>query len=291
MRKIVLAGFGNPLLNLVKVMANEFEILGVILDYQRKLSQPTFHEKLSQLSLKQLTLQQLVDIDVDVVVVINYNKLIPCEFLVSTPFVNIHMGVLPVYRGNNANASSILNGDRKVGYTLHEVSAELDGGNILHTFQYEILENETYWNAKVAIQENISNEISGLINDYLNGDLLAKPQENVDFIYASSIKPEDGIISDWKLNTDDIINLNMIFSKPLGTGLKFRFKDSLIEIIKVSKIDGFRKSKGVCGAIVLINAKNGIWVKTLDTAICIDSILVDGEVINPGLVFKIGDRL
>jgi methionyl-tRNA formyltransferase len=291
MRKIVLAGFGNPLLDLVKAMANEFEIVGVVLDYQRKLSQPTFHETLSQLPLKQLTLQQLADIDVDLVVVINYNKLIPSKFLVNTPFVNIHMGVLPVYRGNNANASSILNGDRSVGYTLHEVNAELDGGNILHTFQYEILENETYWNAKVAIQKNIANEISGLINNYLEGDLVGKPQENVGFVYASSIIPEDGILSDWKLNTDDIINLNMIFSKPLGTGLKFRYKDSLIEIVKVSKVDGFLKSKGVCGGIVLINAENGIWVKTLDTAICIDSIAVDGKVIKPGLIFKIGNRL
>lgn len=291
MKNIVLAGFGDPLLNLAEVLTNEFEIVGVILDYQRKLSQPAFYEKLGQLSLKQLSLSNLVDLDVDLVVVINYNKLIPSDFLVNTRFVNIHMGVLPVYRGNNANASSILNGDRRVGYTLHEVSAELDGGNILHTFQYKILENETYWNAKVAIQENISNEISVLINDYLEGNLLAKPQENVDFVYASSIKPEDGIITSWKLNTDDIINLNMIFSKPLGTGLKFRYEDSLIEIVKVSKIDGFRKSKGVCGAIVLINADNGIWVKTLDTAICIDLILVDGEVINPGLVFKIGNRL
>jgi len=58
------------------------------------------------------------------------------------------MGLLPVYRGNNANSWSILNGDRRVGYTFHDVSNILDGGAIYYKFTYEIKENETYFHAK-----------------------------------------------------------------------------------------------------------------------------------------------
>ena len=53
------------------------------------------------------------------------------------------MGILPVYRGNNANAASILNGDRKVGYTLHQVSEVLDGGEIYYTFGYNSKRKQT----------------------------------------------------------------------------------------------------------------------------------------------------
>ena len=52
------------------------------------------------------------------------------------------------------------------------------------------------------------------------GDLKPTSQENEPFIYASKLIPEDGILKHWNYTTEDIINRNIIFSRPLGTGLK-----------------------------------------------------------------------
>ncbi len=45
--------------------------------------------------------------------------------------LNIHPSLLPKYRGLNTHARAIEAGDAEAGCTVHEVTAELDGGPIL----------------------------------------------------------------------------------------------------------------------------------------------------------------
>jgi methionyl-tRNA formyltransferase len=291
MKKVILAGFGQPLLDLYESLKNQFLILGVILDYERKEKYPLFHEILSNESITVYSFEEAQSLNLDAVIVINYNKIIDVSRN-KIPFIlNIHMGLLPVYRGNSANSWSILNGDRKVGYSLHEVSDILDGGDVYYTFSYEIKENETYYEAKNAINRDIKHQLPIIIQSVINREIKGVSQENESFIYASKLYPTDGILSHWDYTTEEIINRNIIFSKPLGTGLKIKYKDFLIEICKMSTISKYKTSNGFPGAIVLKNPNGSVWVKTKDTAVSIDEIFHEGQLILPSTLFKIGERL
>jgi methionyl-tRNA formyltransferase len=291
MKKLLIAGFGQPLIDLYLGLKHQFDVIGVIPDYHRRQQFPSFYEFLEKENIPILSFDMVANNQPDAVIVINYNKIINCSQVPDCYLLNIHMGLLPVYRGNNANSLAILNGEKKVGYTLHQVSDILDGGDIFYKFEYEIKEEETYYHAKKAINFDLLNVLPKVLAEILEGKISPVSQEGAEFIYAGKLYPEDGALCNWEFETDEIINRFKIFARPLGTGLKMRFRDNFLEISKISRIKNFKKSKGFPGAIVLTNANGSIWVKTLDAAISIDELLIDGKPVLPITLFKIGERL
>lgn len=57
--------------------------------------------------------------------------------------LNIHPSLLPKYKGLNTHARAIKAGDDAAGCTVHEVTAELDGGPILGQARVPILPGDT----------------------------------------------------------------------------------------------------------------------------------------------------
>lgn len=292
MKKVVIAGFGDPLLNLITHFSHKFIIVGVILDYERRVRFPDFYLELERREIKILTFTNISKFKIDSIIVINYNRIIDLDIVINIPHIlNIHMGLLPLYRGNFANSLSILNGERNVGYTLHRVSEILDAGDIYYKFQYKIKDGETYFEAKKAINRDIIENLPEVIENVINGHLKGVSQEHEYFLYASKLIPEDGIIENWNVETDEILNKKIIFSRPLGTGLKMRHKNKLYEISKLNTIPNFKKSKGFPGAVLLLTKSGFAWVKTKDTAISIEELILDGQRLLPSKILKIGERL
>ena len=57
--------------------------------------------------------------------------------------LNIHPSLLPKYKGLNTHARAIEAGDEVAGCSVHEVTAELDGGPILGQARVNILPGDT----------------------------------------------------------------------------------------------------------------------------------------------------
>ncbi|NBT30824.1 MAG: phosphoribosylglycinamide formyltransferase [Rhodobacteraceae bacterium] len=57
--------------------------------------------------------------------------------------LNIHPSLLPKYKGLHTHARAIEAGDREHGCTVHEVTAELDGGPILGQARIAVLPDDT----------------------------------------------------------------------------------------------------------------------------------------------------
>jgi len=56
---------------------------------------------------------------------------------ISCPIINLHMGVMPKYRGGKANYWALYNNDYgNVGYTIHHVSEKPDAGKIIHVGKF-----------------------------------------------------------------------------------------------------------------------------------------------------------
>lgn len=70
--------------------------------------------------------------------------------------LNIHPSLLPKYKGLNTHARAIEAGDKEAGCSVHELTAELDGGPILGQSRVPILANDTPETlaARVLVEEH-----------------------------------------------------------------------------------------------------------------------------------------
>ena len=289
---VFLLGHGDPLINALKSLLQDdaINIIGVEQDYKREGSdQQTFESSLRQNNIKLGILKHTEPDNIDIVLIINYNKIIK-DISNNFLMLNLHLGLLPQYRGNNANAWAVLNGEKEVGYTIHTISDELDGGDIYYSFRYDIRGDASYFNAKKAINEDISSNLAYVLHSIMNGELKPETQKGKNFIYCTKLRPSDGILYNWNLPSEIIIRKQYVFSRPLGTGLNFTFKNNNYEIGKIATIPLFLNAEGIPGSVVNIVA-NGIWVKTGDNAIELSEISHNGEIIDASSHFKIGNRL
>ena len=71
--------------------------------------------------------------------------------------INIHPSLLPKYKGLNTHARAIEAGDSEAGCSVHEVTAELDGGRVLGQARVPILPDDTADTlaARVLVQEHV----------------------------------------------------------------------------------------------------------------------------------------
>ena len=75
MKKLMIAGFGQPLLDLYGFLEQQFDIVGVILDYERREKFASFHESLESRAIKIYSFEDLPELKPDVVVVLTTLKL------------------------------------------------------------------------------------------------------------------------------------------------------------------------------------------------------------------------
>lgn len=291
--KAFVFGNGGPALSLV-VALKEYgiSVLGLFQDKALKVGQLEFSQELEALDVKCMTIDKDAELIAlaNICVVINYNKLIPKPLLKGLPAINIHMGLLPKYRGNNANAWAVLNGENKVGYSVHEVSDLLDSGAIYYSFEYLINGDLTYAPAKKAIERDIQLKVPALIKQIVMRQLAPKPQDDSCFQYGIRLRPSDGIILDWNITSDRVMRMNYVFGRPLGTGLKFQFRERTYCIEHIGIVSNYMPSMGVPGSVVYHGGEE-IWVKTGDTAVRLTKISLDGCLVDLNKEFKTGFRL
>lgn len=87
---------------------------------------------------------QLDQIKPDVVIV-QGTTLIKNKTIQTVPLVlNLHWGLSPYYKGSYCTEWALLNNDvHNIGYTIHKISARIDGGDIVSQGRPEIEENDT----------------------------------------------------------------------------------------------------------------------------------------------------
>ncbi|MCL4121987.1 UNVERIFIED_CONTAM: hypothetical protein GTU68_007913 [Idotea baltica] len=129
----------------------------------------------------------------DVIVVIAYGIIVPKEFLEIPKYgcLNIHVSLLPKWRGAAPIQRAIQAGDDKTGVCIMQMDEGLDTGDILNTLEVAIEPTDTSANlhdkfAKLAIQP--------LLETLDNIETIeAKPQQGT-ATYAHKITKEEGLI-------------------------------------------------------------------------------------------------
>ena len=90
-------------------------------------------------------LEQIKELKPDIVVVIAYGIIVPQEFLDIPKYgcLNIHVSLLPKWRGAAPIQRAIQTGDAKTGVCIMQMDKGLDTGDILNTLEIDILDTDT----------------------------------------------------------------------------------------------------------------------------------------------------
>jgi len=151
----------------------------------------------------------------DLILVNSYSMLIRPDVLTIPRFgaVNIHGGLLPEYRGCNPIQWALLNNEAETGVSMHYMSADFDGGDIIAQRRVPIAFEDTWRD----VQERIVTAIDAMLSEELP-KLLActndrQPQDETRAKYHRRRQPEDGLI-DWHDSIVNIYNLVRALVKP-----------------------------------------------------------------------------
>lgn len=208
----------------------------------------------------------LESVDTELTILFECNIIIPRSNLKVGKWLNIHSGVLPFWRGFNANSWAILNDYPAVGISIHEVTEKLDDGPILKVFKIDNDYISSFHSMKDKLIDQLSHDLSDLLSNYLNGTLIATPQSYKlsEIRYCSRLKKEDGVISDFKLSSKQIVNLFRVFSNQYSSDFYIRAADKVFRVKDINDVGNVYI--GPPGR-VLLSENNKLMIKTLDGAI------------------------
>lgn len=91
----------------------------------------------------QETVNELLQIECDYIVVAAYGQILPKEVLSHAPCINLHASILPMYRGASPIQQTLLNGDAKTGVTAMLMNEGLDTGDIIKINEIDVADDET----------------------------------------------------------------------------------------------------------------------------------------------------
>ncbi len=99
----------------------------------------------SENNISLLELPDVINLDIDFILSIQYHQLLKKEILDHPKYgsINLHMAPLPEYRGCNQFTFAILNEEHEFGTTLHYIDPGIDSGDIISEKKFKIHEDIT----------------------------------------------------------------------------------------------------------------------------------------------------
>lgn len=185
--------------------------------------------------------------------------------------INLHVSLLPKYRGANPIQRAIINGETQTGICTMITELGLDCGDICMTYPIEITENMNC----VELFELCANNSPELLEKTLLGivdkTLIATPQCENGVCFADKLKKEECKI-DWSKSAKDIHNLiRGIYKCPSAF---FEYNGKLIKVKQSEPI--CEQVEGDFGEFVRIS-KQGIDVKTGDGILRLIKVKPEGK--------------
>lgn len=270
---------------------SKIKLLGCILDYNNteeeiKKANTFLHDN----KIKEIKLSEIPNYNPDLIFICNYTTIIKSDLLDKYLFINIHAGILPKWRGFNANCWAIINGENEVGYSIHRARCEFDAGEIFKIISVSLNEMETYSSARNRIKTLLCEQLESIFLGIIDGSIKPKEQDNKNIVYTCRLKKTDGYIYDWNKETKQILRFYRVFKD--GTGTVMFIKNIPYVINEMEIVPSFPIVTGIPGSVVNILSDKSVYIKTKDTVIKVNKLVDDNNVeILPGDLLKIGMRL
>lgn len=141
-------------------------------------------------------LAQIIKKENSLIVVAGYGKILP-SFLLKAPIfgsLNIHPSLLPKYRGPSPIQSAILEGEKRTGTTIAEITEKIDAGNILVQEKIKIEKNDTFLILEKKLAKIGGKLIVKIIPLYIEGKITPLPQNEIKATFTRKLEKQDGFL-------------------------------------------------------------------------------------------------
>lgn len=188
---------------------------------------------------------------IDLGIVVAYGALIKSHVLADIPMVNLHVSLLPRWRGAAPIERAILAGDTRTGVCLMQVEEGLDTGGIIDLRTMEISPATT---AEEVRSELMEVGTTMLIEHLLAGRFEVRPQEG-DATYAPKIEAAERHI-DWTKSAEEISRVVRIGDAWTG------FRGKRVKIHRAQLVEGRSEDPAgtlaLAGPDVLVTCASGV---------------------------------
>ena len=235
-----------------------------------KIFQPILLQKDIEISY------QIKKLKPDVIIVIAYGLILPKTILNIPKYgcINIHLSLLPKWRGAAPIQRAIEAGDQKTGVTIIQMDEGLDTGDIL----YQIQTNIDIADTAISLTKRLTSDSILAINKVLieianHGFLVQKKKQKGIVSYAKKITKKESHIS-WKLPAHVILQKVRAFNPWPGTSMSLNNID--VKFSSVSILKNKFKSCRIAGKIINIS-NQGMDIQSSTEIIRIKSLQFPGK--------------
>ena len=229
--------------------------------------------------------EEIEALHADTLITAAYGQYIPSKILnLFKVKVNVHGSLLPKHRGGAPIQRCLMEGDSITGVTIMEMAKKLDGGKIYSMEEYKIEDSDT---ASILFDKLSIMGRDLLLNslpDIYNGKNLGIEQDDEEATYSANISVEEEEI---KLNKASKEIINQIRGLADEPGAYLKVHDTKLKVFKAHEV----KYLGSEAPGTVLNIKKGITLKTLDSAISLDLVLMPGKKITKGIDFSNGQKI
>ena len=172
--------------------------------------------------------------------------------------INLHVSLLPKYRGANPIQRAIINGDKETGICTMITELGLDCGDICMKYPIEITKNMNCVELFELCASNSPELLEKTLIGIKDGTLKPTPQCEDGVCFADKLKKEECKI-DWTKSADEIHNLvRGVYKCP---GAFFEYNGKIIKVLETEPLETTNDNSVQIGEFANFS-KQGIDVKT-----------------------------
>lgn len=182
MREIVLIGSGWGYKALYLGFKNYKEKLYILTEDENiKKKRKENHELIKSIN----------EIENKIIICAGYQPIIQKKILDRNTIINIHYSLLPKYRGLHSTVWAILNGEEKLGLTVHLMNEYIDDGDIIYQYFIENDEKYTSKDFMEIFNKNIQENIQEIIEKFLKKEIIPIKQDKKNATWVGKRNIED----------------------------------------------------------------------------------------------------
>jgi methionyl-tRNA formyltransferase len=224
----------------------------------------------------------------DLIIVVAYGIILPKEFLNIPKYgcINIHVSLLPRWRGAAPIEHALLEGDVNTGISIINISPELDAGDILMQESFSIDKN-MYSDDLTSTLTNLGKKTMMKVLPLLfESKITAKKQNENKVTYANKFSSKDRKIN-FNNSTEEVYN--HIRAHGPNPGSWFIYKGERIKILKATKTGNLGEKSTILNKDFMLACNDGSILPSLiqregKKAVNLDDFL-------RGFTFSIHDKL
>ena len=216
----------------------------------------------------------LREINPDLIAVVAYGKILPKNVLDFPKYgcINVHVSLLPKYRGAAPMQRAIINGESETGVTIMYMAEGVDTGDIIASEAFPIGPEDDFEaihdrSAKVGAKLLVKT-----ITDLSNGTATRTPQEDALATHAAKIEKEDCKIDFSK--SAKVLDCAIRGVTPIPGAFAY-LKGKMLKIYKATPTDG----NGTPGEVIALDSKGtgSFTVACGEGALKISGVIPEGK--------------